>query len=169
MKTYLALLLPIVALFVGSGCVRSNSTTYIPNAYRNIKTWDVDFLLNTEDVVEETTKDVGGKVTSVKRRNGQPPQAWAIREDIYYSMKGEARFNMVAKGQPADAVVRIFVDSGYINGNFGVITLTVFNSRGDALSRLKYENNEPSMSLDSRSRAITTLVSQLVEEVNANK
>jgi hypothetical protein len=169
MKTYLALFLPIVAVLVGSGCVRNNSITFVPHAYRNIKTWDVAFLLNADEVIEETTKETGGKETTVKRHNGQGSSAWAIREDIFYCMKGEARFNMVTKGEKADAVVKVFVDSDYMNGNFGVITLTVFNAQGEALSRLKYQNNEPSMSLDSRSRAIASLVGQLVEEVNANK
>lgn len=162
--------LAVITLLGFSGCMpRGDSATYVPHAYRYVKTWDVDFLLSTEDVVEQVTKEAGGKETTTVRRNGQPAGAWAIREDIYYCMKGEAGFKMVSKGQKADAVVKIFVDSGYLNGNFGVITLTVFNAQGEALSRLKYENNEPSMDLGARKRAIANLVTQLVEEVNANK
>ena len=151
------------------GCINRTTTTYIPHAYANIKTWDVDFMLVNADVKEVTTDALSGKVTTVTNINGQTPYAWSIREDIYYYMKGKGGYKMVPKGVVADATVKLSFDGYYANGNFGVINLTVFNKSGEAISRLKIENNEPIMNLKNRTKIIEDIVKVLTDEVMDNR
>jgi len=84
-------------------------------------------------------------------------------------MKGRGGYNMVAKGDKADATVRISFDSYFFNGNFGVINLTVFNRAGEPISRLKIENHHPKMDLESRNEVIKEIVETLTAEVLANR
>lgn len=153
------------------GCVGpSASNTFKPRAYANVKTWDVAFMFDNASKIMETTKEEGGKEITVVREDGKGSMALALREDIYYCMLGRAGFKMAPKGQVADATVKLSFDTHYaLNGNYGIINLTVFDRNGDPLSRLKYENPYPDMSLQYRERMVTEIVTLLVNEVNANK
>lgn len=167
-------ILPVLSLLVVVafglvGCQAPVSNTFAPHAYRNIKSWDVDFLLVDAGQVTETTTDAAGKSISVTQKNGQSAGAWSVREDLYYYMKGRAGYNMVPKGEKADATVRISFDSYFFNGNFGVINLTVFNRLGEPISRLKIENRHPKMDLESRNEVIKEIVDALTNEVLSNR
>lgn len=159
-----------MSALISVGCVRQESNTFRPNAYRYIRTWDVDFMFVNAPITIETKKDEAtGKDVIMKRQEGQPPWALNIREDIYYCMLGKAGFKMAPKGTKADATVMLSFDSQYFNGNVGIINLTVFDRNGEPLSRLKYENSQGDFSLTSRTRMVEEVVTLLVEEVNANK
>lgn len=152
------------------GCATQESNTFKPNAYRNIRTWHVDFMFENAPHVTETKKDEAtGKDVTVRKQEGQPSWALAIREDIYYCMLGKAGFKMAPKGAVADATVYLSFDSQFNNGNVGIINLTVKDRNGEPLSRLKYENTQPSFALEYRTRMVNDIVTLLVEEVNANK
>ena len=168
-KIYAACSAVAVLVFGLVGCQAPVSNTFTPHAYRNIKTWDVDFLLVDAGQVTETTTDASGKTISVTQKNGQSAGAWSVREDLYYYMKGRGGYNMVAKGDKADATVRISFDSYFFNGNFGVINLTVFNRAGEPISRLKIENHHPKLVLESRNEVIKEIVETLTAEVLANR
>jgi hypothetical protein len=154
------------------GCINRTTTTYIPHAYANIKTWDVGFLLVTADIKEikeVTTDSATGKATTITSTNGQTPSTWSVRDDIYYHMKGKGGYKMAPTGVVADATVKISFDAFYPNGNFSVINLTVFNKSGEAISRLKIENNEPIMNLKNRTKIIEDIVKVLTDEVMDNR
>lgn len=168
-KFYAVCSVVAVLVFGLVGCQAPVSNTFTPHAYRNIKTWDVDFLLVDAGQVTETTTDASGKSISVTQKNGQSAGAWSVREDLYYYMKGRAGYDMVTKGDKADATVRISFDSYFFNGNFGVINLTVFNRAGEPISRLKIENHHPKMDLESRNEVIKEIVEALTAEVLANR
>ena len=141
----------------------------MPHAYANIKTWDVGFLLVNADIKEVTTDSVTGKATTITSMNGQTPFTWSVRDDIYYHMKGKGGYKMAPTGVVADATVKISFDAFFPNGNFGVINLTVFNKSGDAISRIKVENKEPSMDLKTRTKIIEDIVNVLTDEVMDNR
>lgn len=154
-----------------AGCVPpQSSNTFKPRAYANVKTWDVGFMFENASKVMETIKEEGGKEITTVKEDGKEAMALAIREDIYYCMLGKAGFKMAPKGQVADATVKLSFDTFYLrNGNYGIINLTVFDRNGEPLSRLKYENPYPDMSLQFRERMVNDIVTLLVNEVNANK
>lgn len=154
-----------------SACLPSQSyNTFKPHAYANVRTWDVGFMFENAPIVTETRKDdTTGKDVKVTKQEGQPNWALSVREDVYYAMLGRAGFRMAPKGTKADATVMLSFDSTYLNGNIGIINLTVLDRNGEPLSRLKYENRYPSMSLEYRERMVTEIVALLAEEVNANK
>lgn len=168
MKKFIYFLTLLTAL-ISVGCISRTATTYVPHAYANIKTWDVDFLLVNADVKEVTTDQSSGKITTVTNINGQSASAWSVRDDIYFQMKGQGGYQMVPKGVTADATVKLSFDTFYPNGNFGVINLTVFNRSGEALSRIKIENKEPVMNLKTRTKIIEDIVKVLTDEVSENK
>lgn len=162
--------LTVSLVILSSGCATQESNTFKPNAYRYVRTWDVDFLFENAPHITETKKDEAtGKDVTVRKQEGQPSWALAIREDIYYCMLGKAGFKMAPKGAKADATVYLSFDSQFQNGNIGIINLTVKDKNGEPLSRLKYENPHPSFSLEYRTRMVDEIVTLLVEEVNANK
>ncbi len=160
----------VVAFLVVSGCSAPNSNTFKPNAYANIKTWDVDFMFVNAPIVTETKRDdATGKDVKVVKQEGQPNWALSIREDVYYSMLGRHGFKMAAKGTKPDATVMLSFDQNYLYGTNGTINLTVLDKNGEPLSRLKYENTESEWTLKKRERIIEEIVSRLAEEVLANK
>lgn len=164
--------LSLIALsFWLAGCLApQSSNTFKPKAYAQVSTWDVDFMFVNAPLVRETKKDdATGKDVTVTKQDGQPNWALSIREDIYYTMLGKAGFKMAPKGVKADATVMLSFDTTYSNGNIGIINLTVLDRNGEPLSRLKYENPFPDMSLEYRQRMIDAIVTLLVEEVLANK
>ena len=110
-----------------------------------------------------------GKEVTVVREEGNSNLALSLREDIYYCML-KCGFKMSPKGQVADATVKLSFDTHYlVNGNYGIINMTVFDRNGEPLSRLKYENPHPNMSLRYREMMVNDLVTILVNEVSANK
>jgi hypothetical protein len=166
----LSAVLTLVLTALAVGCATQDTNTFKPNAYRNIRTWDVDFMFENAPHVTETQRDEAtGKDVTVRKQQGQPSWALAVREDIYYCMLGKAGFRMAPKGTKADATVYLSFDSQFANGNIGIINLTVKDKNGEPLTRLKYENPFPDFSLDSRTKMVNEVVTLLVEEVNANK
>lgn len=164
-------LIALVAVAFITGCIAPQaSNTFKPKAYASVRTWDVDFMFVNAPLIRETKKDdATGKDVTVTKQEGQPNWALSIREDIYYTMLGKAGFKMAAKGVKADATVMLSFDTTYYNGNIGIINLTVLDRNGEPLSRLKYENPFPDMSLEYRQRMIDEIVTLLVDEVLANK
>lgn len=155
---------------LSSGCATQESNTFKPGAYRYVRTWDVGFLFENAPHVTETKKDeTTGKDVTVRKQEGQPMWALAVREDIYYSMLGKAGFKMAPKGTKADAMVKLSFDSYYPNGNVAIVNLTVFDKNEEPLTRLKYENPYRDFNLESRSKMVSEIVTLLVEEVLANK
>jgi len=166
----LSAVLTLVLTALAVGCATQDTNTFKPNAYRYVRTWDVDFLFENAAIVTETKRDEAtGKDVTVRKQEGQPNWALAVREDIYYCMLGKSGFKMTPKGTKADATVYLSFDSTFGNGNVAIITLSVKDRNGEPLSRLKYENPYPDFSLDSRTRMVDEIVTMLVEEVNANK
>ena len=164
------LILVTISIFA-SGCVAPQaSNTFKPRAYANVKTWDVGFMFDNASKVMETIKEEGGKEITTIKEDGKGDMSLSLREDIYYCMLGRAGFKMAPQGQVADATVKLSFDTYYIRGgNYGIVNLTVFDRNGEPLSRLKYENPYPDMSLQYRERMVMEIVTLLVEEVNANK
>lgn len=161
----------LLSLSLLVGCVGHSATnTFKPRAYANVRTWDVGFMFDNAAKVMETIKEEGGKEVTIVKDDGKAGNALSLREDIYYCMLGRAGFKMAPKGQVADATVKLSFDTHYtMNGNYGIVNLTVFDRNGEPLSRLKYENPYPDMSLSYRQQMVNEIVAMLVEEVNANK
>ena len=160
----------VATLALLTGCIApQSSNTFKPRAYANVRTWDVAFMFDNASKVMETTKEQGGKEVTVVREEGNSNLALSLREDIYYCML-KCGFKMSPKGQVADATVKLSFDTHYlVNGNYGIINMTVFDRNGEPLSRLKYENPHPNMSLRYREMMVNDLVTILVNEVSANK
>ena len=136
---YLLLLTLAIAL---CGCASSSMTVYNVGQIQEIDEWSIAFMYQTGEV-EKTIK--GGGVDSVAiKQTGRNAKDLELRDEVYFRLKDKHSINV--KKSSSDSSGKILLHPIYFTkwyaGHFQSCTVTLVDSEGTTLARIKVKNGD---------------------------
>ena len=128
-----------IGLLLLSGCASVNTKLYEPSRLSAVDTWVLEFAYEAGSV-EQLQKSSGDSELKVVR-GGQAPRDLQLRDDLYYSLKDEYAIPLARAASETSGRIQIHPIHFY-RGGFKLLTVTLVDSRGETLARLKIENGD---------------------------
>jgi len=134
-KTIICALLALLL----SGCASVNTKMYDPARLSAVDTWILEFAYESGSV-EQLQKSSGDSEFKVVSK-GHLPRDLQLRDDLYYTLKDEYAIPVIKDTSAESGRIQIHSIHFY-SGGFKLLTVTLVDSRGKTLARLKIENGD---------------------------
>lgn len=132
-------LINIAGLFLLSGCASVSTKLYEPARLSAVDAWVLEFAYEAGSV-EQLQKSSGDSEVKVVSE-GHTPQDLQLRDDLYYTLKDEYSIQLVKTTSETTGRIQIHPIHFY-RGGFKLLTVTLLDTRGETLARLKIQNGD---------------------------
>ena len=140
----LTILVCAVGLLFVSGCASVNMKIYDSAQLNAVDTWVLEFAYEAGSVEQKkmSSGDSEFKVVS----EGHAPRDLQLRDDIYYTLKDEYSITLAKSATVKSGRIRIHPIHFY-HGYFKLLTVTLIDSHGETLARMKIKNGDRNATL----------------------
>jgi len=112
---------------------------YDPAGLSAIDIWILEFAYESGSV-EQLQKSSGDSELKVVSK-GHLPRDLQLRDDLYYTLKDEYAIPLIKAASEESGRIQIHPIHFY-SGGFKLLTVTLVDSRGETIARLKIENGD---------------------------
>ena len=138
MRRLLTYFLVGLSLLVISACASVDSKVYSSGEISKISGWLLEFAYESGSV--ETTKTTTGDGEIKVVRSGQLPSDLQLRDDLFYILKDDYSIPIIKEATNSTGKILIHPIHFRRSGGFKFLTVTLNDSNGETLARLKIKN-----------------------------
>jgi len=140
MRRFLIYFFVGLSLLAISACASVNSKVYSSGEISKISDWLLEFSYESGSV--ETTKNTTGDGEIKVIRSGQFPSDLQLRDDLFYMLKDDYSIPMTKETTASTGKILIHPIHFRRSGKFKSLAVTLNNSNGETLARLKIKNGD---------------------------
>ena len=135
----LTTLICAIGMLIVSGCASVNTKVYDSAQLNAVDSWVLEFAYEAGSV-EQLKKSSGDSELKVVSE-GHTPRDLQLRDDIYYILKDEYSIQLAKTATERSGKIWMHPIHFY-SGGFKLLTVTLVDSHGETLARMKVENGD---------------------------